>query len=184
MSLWRDAVLLIALIGFTGSGKSTLGRALAMDYGLPCYDSDKWIEQQSGSSIAHLFALEGEASFREREADCILQCIRSRSTGVLVTGGGAVLKAQTRELLRTRCFTVHVQAPLDVIWQRLQGQTDRPLLQGSDPYSKLSSLYDSRSGLYDFAHTVVSSLDMKRAASQIVAGWLQFTRDEGRVDGQ
>lgn len=174
--------MLIALIGFTGAGKSTLGRALAREYGFACYDSDSLIEERLGSSVAELFATEGEAVFRGYEATCIADCLRGRRMGVLVTGGGAVLHQATRALLQKHAFVVHVQAPLAVIWERLQGATDRPLLQGPDPYRALVNLYHNRSGVYDFADVTIPCDDVKRAASMTVAGWLHFMRNDCTVD--
>jgi len=166
--------LLIALIGFTGTGKSTLGRTLQAEYGLPCYDSDAMVEARVGETIAEFFSHYGEAAFRQVEHDVIRDVVETAHLGVLVTGGGAVLNAQTRQRLLQNCYTVNVHASLDVIWDRLEHVQDRPLLKAKDPRRKLEELMRERAGVYEIAHASVESGDPSEAASQVMAGWLRF----------
>jgi len=168
--------LLIALIGFTGAGKSTLGRMIGKAHGLPIFDVDRLIELQEKCSVAELFVRQGETEFRSLERQIIAGLVSSYATGVIVTGGGAVTAESTRMLLYEKCFTVHVQATLAEIWQRLQGDTERPLLQGDDPKRRLEQLFEERTGLYKLAHLQLDACDVKVSASQVVANWLCFMR--------
>lgn len=159
---------MIALIGFTGAGKTTIGGVLSANYGMVCYDADHLIEQRAGTSIKCLFAEKGESYFRDLEESVIRETVARGGKTVLVTGGGAVLRRATRDMLLRDCFTVHVDTPLPLVIERLSVKTDRPLIAGGDPVVALINLYDARIGLYDFAHLRVDGSDAKRAAEAIV----------------
>ena len=165
---------MIALIGFTGAGKSTLGAHLSQRCGLPCFDADALFVGRTGVSIADYFARWGEVRFREAEAGLIAEIVRGPGQGVLVTGGGAVLRESTRALLSARCYVVCVQVPFEVTVQRLERMADRPLLKGDDPHDALRRLYENRRGLYDFARLFVDGRDVEAAGKRIVANWLLF----------
>ena len=164
---------MIALIGFTGAGKSTLGKQLARNYGLPCYDNDEIVEKNMNMSINDIFATFGEKRFRELEAESIANMVNSSSIGVLVTGGGAPLLRETRQLLLNRAFTVHVDTPLSEILRRLEFDRTRPLLQGGIK-ERLNKLYNEREHLYDFAHAVVDGTNSLVAATQVMAKWMTY----------
>lgn len=160
---------MIALIGFTGAGKTTLGSYMGKTYGLPCYDSDAEIVMQSGMSIATLFQSHGEKRFREIEEEVIGGIVAARRIGILVTGGGAILSPVTRTLLLQMCDVVHVYAALDTIILRLANDTARPLLASSDQRDAITTLYLAREGMYDFAHVTVHSQDIPRAGADVMA---------------
>ncbi len=162
---------MIALIGFTGAGKSTLGKLLARNYGLPCYDNDKIVEKKMKMSINEIFSNFGEKRFRELEAESIANLVNSSPIGVLVTGGGAPLLPETCQLLLSRAFTVHVYTPLSEILHRLEFDRTRPLLQG-EIEERLTKLYNEREHLYDFAHAVVDGTNLRLAESRIMAKWM------------
>ncbi|WP_181362818.1 shikimate kinase [Sulfoacidibacillus thermotolerans] len=168
---------MISLIGFTGAGKSSLGRVLAMRYGFLLWDLDHMIERKENMSIAEIFAEKGESYFREVEGN-ILKNIVSQgfSNSVLVTGGGAVLREQSRALLISRSFVIHLHADFKVIVQRLLHDKSRPLLQGGDMESTLAQLHAKREHAYEFAHLTVDSRDLEEAAAKIVGGWYEFNR--------
>ena len=177
---------MIALIGFTGAGKSMLGRSLTMFYGLPCYDVDTLIEKQTGCTIARLFSEHGEAYFRAVEENVIASLLQSQSTSnncVIVTGGGAVLSENTRSLLYEHCFVVHVYAPLDVIVDRLRADQSRPLLQGTDFVEALAALHAARETLYDFAHVKIEMQNSYQAASLVLGKWLHFSYRQTNTEG-
>src|SRR5258708_15034138 len=102
----------IFLIGMMGAGKSTVGRLLAASSGLEFVDCDRELEHRAGPSIANIFELEGEAGFRLREAQLLDELTR-RPGVVLATGGGAVLTADNRALLRARGLAIYLQASDD-----------------------------------------------------------------------
>jgi shikimate kinase len=137
----------IALIGLSGTGKSSVGRLLAVRLGWPLLDTDALIVQSAGREIAQIFAVEGEARFRDIEAAALHQALEVRPT-VVATGGGIVLRAENRALLRERAFVVWLDAPTAVLVARLQAHDEeRPLLQG-DAVVRLDALRTARAALY------------------------------------
>ena len=147
----------IALIGLPGSGKSTVGRQLARRFDIPVFDSDHVIEQQLGCSIRDYFEREGEAAFRDVEESVIDQLTRN-PTGVLSTGGGAILRPANRQHLHMRTHVVYLLSSPDELFRRLRHDTQRPLLQVADPLSRLRDLYAQRDPLYrETAHFIVET---------------------------
>ena len=146
-----------ALIGLPGSGKSTVGRQLARRLQLPFIDSDHVIEQQLGCSIREYFEREGEDSFRNVEESVIEQLTQNRS-GVLSTGGGAVLRDVNRQRLHQRCQVVYLNSKPDELYRRLRRDVNRPLLQVADPLARLRDLYTVRDPLYrGTAHFIIET---------------------------
>jgi len=117
----------IALIGFRGSGKSTLGARLAAELKRPFFDLDREIEVAQGRTIAALFREEGEAAFRRIEAET-LEGIAARPGIVLAPGGGAVELAESRLLLRHRCRSIYLDVPIVELVARLSAGGGRPAL--------------------------------------------------------
>jgi len=147
----------IALVGLPGSGKSTVGRQLARRFNLLFVDSDARIEQRLGCSIREYFEREGEARFREVEAEEI-DALTHIAGSVLSTGGGAVLRPENRQHLHDRCQVVYLRSSPDELFKRLRHDRNRPLLQVADPLTKLRDLYVERDPLYrETAHFVVET---------------------------
>lgn len=147
----------IALVGMPGSGKSTVGRQLARRIGWSFVDTDAFIEKRIGSSIRSYFEREGEAAFRDVEA-CVVAELAQRPSTVIATGGGAVLRRETRELLHRCCRVVYLRSSPEDLYRRIRHDTVRPLLQVADPLSKLRSLYSQRDPLYnESAHFIVET---------------------------
>jgi shikimate kinase len=147
----------IALVGLPGSGKSTVGRQLARRFDLLFVDSDARIEQRLGCSIREFFEREGEARFREIEAEEI-DLLTLKSDCVLSTGGGSVLQPENRERLRSRCQVVYLRSSPDELYRRLRHDRNRPLLQVADPLNKLRDLYAERDPLYrETAHYLIET---------------------------
>ena len=120
-------------------------------------DTDTAIERKIGTSIKAYFEQAGEAAFREIEAQT-LQEICAGHTGVLATGGGAVLRAQNRQVLREHCTVVYLRSTPEELHRRLRHDTHRPLLQVADPLGKLRELYGQRDPLYrDAAQFVIET---------------------------
>jgi shikimate kinase len=138
----------LALVGPMGAGKSAVGRLLGERLGLRFADLDHEVEDRSGASIATVFECEGEAGFRARERTA-LQALLGGDGLVIATGGGAVLDAGNRRLLRERCFVVHLHLDVAAQLQRLARDRSRPLLQRPDRERALNELASIRGPLYD-----------------------------------
>ncbi|MEO5843205.1 MAG: shikimate kinase [Caldimonas sp.] len=160
----------VSLIGLPGCGKSAIGKEVARRLEIPFVDSDRVIEGSAGCTIASLFEQEGEAAFREREA-AVLASLVAAGPSVVATGGGAVLRSDNRDLLRTRTVCVFLHAGHDQLWRRLRRDRRRPLLQVPDPEARLRALAEEREPLYrETAHIVVATegLPFGRLVDEVV----------------
>ena len=137
----------LVLVGPMGSGKSSIGRRLADRFGLAFFDADREIEAQAGASIATIFECAGEPDFRARE-QIVLAGLLAGEGAVVATGGGAVLDARTRELVRGRGFVVHLHVDVAQQLERLARDRSRPLLAGDDREQVLRRLAEVRDPLY------------------------------------
>jgi shikimate kinase len=147
----------LILVGMMGSGKTTMGRTLARHLGMDFVDSDAEIQKRTGVTIPHIFDVEGEAGFRQRETAAISDLVR-RDDMVMATGGGAVLAEQNRLLLQQNGIIIYLKAGVHDLWQRTRHDRNRPLLQTGDPRAKLTELYNQRDPLYrEVADIVVQS---------------------------
>jgi 3-dehydroquinate synthetase/shikimate kinase len=142
----------VALVGFMGAGKTTLGEEVARRSGLPFRDVDGEVEASLETSIASFFAAEGEEAFRVREAAATIAALRDPRPAVLALGGGAVTQEPVRRELRERAVTVLVDVDVETAWGRVQG-SDRPLAQERAAFL---ALYDQRAPLYRDAADVVA----------------------------
>lgn len=147
----------IFLVGLMGSGKTTIGRALAKRLNMQFVDADHEIESRTGASITLIFEIEGEASFRQREADVIRDLTQQQGM-VLATGGGAVLNEESRRYLRERGTVVYLRASVSSLVQRTSHDRNRPLLQTTDPRARIETLMRERAPLYEeVAHITVET---------------------------
>jgi shikimate kinase / 3-dehydroquinate synthase len=140
----------IALIGFMGFGKTTLGMQLADRIGRQFFDLDREIERSLRRTIPDLFRREGEAQFRIVEAERTLATLRFDRPSVLALGGGAIETAAIREALRKHALTVLLEVELDDAWERVQ-QSSRPLAKDREQFQ---ALYERRRSLYEEAADV------------------------------
>jgi len=140
----------VILTGFMGSGKSSVGRALARSLGCPFIDLDAEIVADAGKSINEIFADEGEAAFRARESACLERVLQG-GLRIIASGGGVVIAESNRRLMRGRGFVVHLAASLSTVLERLEGATDRPLFTGQDAAIRARTLMDERKHFYDDA---------------------------------
>ncbi|MES3024521.1 MAG: bifunctional shikimate kinase/3-dehydroquinate synthase AroKB [Pseudomonadota bacterium] len=135
------------LVGLMGAGKTTIGRILARKLGKRFIDSDHEIEARTGASIPWIFEIEGEPSFRRREAD-VIRDLSAQDGIVLATGGGAVLSAENRAFLKARGTVIYLRANVASILVRTAHDKNRPLLQTADPRRRLEELTAEREPLY------------------------------------
>jgi shikimate kinase len=136
----------VYLIGMMGAGKSTAGRILAQLLGYHFFDTDTVIVQATGSSISQIFAKSGEASFRQIETQTLGQ-LSAHKRLVVATGGGIVLERMNWSYLH-HGLVVWLDASPQILWQRLKGDTTRPLLQEPNPQQKIEDLLLRRQPLY------------------------------------
>lgn len=155
----------IYLVGFMGSGKSTVGRALADELGWNFVDLDEEIEREQGSSIASIFDQRGEAEFRLLETDALRRCVRTVQSGhprVISLGGGAFLEHENLDLVSNNGVSVWLDCPLPVIERRIAAFTHRPLAR--DP-NHLRHLYEVRREGYARADYRIETDDEEAAAT-------------------
>ncbi len=137
----------IVLVGLMGSGKSTVGQRLAGMLGLPFTDSDREIEQAAARTVSEIFAEFGEPYFRDGERRVIARLIESGS-GVIATGGGAFVDAETRALVLERAIAVWLDADIETLVARTARRDSRPLLKNGDPRETLTRLHRERAPCY------------------------------------
>jgi len=166
----------IVLIGFMGSGKSTIGRELHHRLGYPLVDMDSVIEQRAGMPISDIFATRGEPAFRDMESELLTDLLDPKEPRrIISTGGGVIIRPQNRQLLRQLGFVVWLHAPIQIIQDRTARSRDRPLLQGDDAAARARILMDLRKPWY--AETAHMKLDTEGLdADEITAGILESAR--------
>ena len=140
----------IALIGFMGAGKSAVGRELSRRTGWPRHDTDEMIREQFGISIPDVFARHGEPAFRDAES-ALLKTLQRGLAGIVVTGGGIILREENVRLLRGMGRIVWLDADEEILWQRASRHSTRPLLQTPDPRARFTELLRERLRLYQTA---------------------------------
>ncbi|MEI8233380.1 MAG: shikimate kinase [Verrucomicrobiota bacterium] len=140
------------LIGFMGSGKSSIGRILATKLGFHLVDTDAMVVEAAGMQITDLFAWKGEDVFRDYESYA-LQCLADRPVRgtVISTGGGIVIRPQNVALLHRLGFVVLLTAREEVLFERVSRNKTRPLLHTPNPRETLSQLLTGRAPLYEAA---------------------------------
>ena len=162
----------IVLIGFMGSGKSTVGRELHHRLGYPLVDMDQVIEQRARKPIAAIFADEGEEVFRDMETRLLEELGNPNAPRrIISTGGGIIGREKNRKLLRQLGYVVWLHAPMDLILERTAKNRDRPLLHTDDPVTRIEALMAVRKPLYaETAHLKVktSGLDCNELATGIL----------------
>ncbi|MCI3921485.1 shikimate kinase [Paenibacillus sp. TRM 82003] len=145
----------IVLIGFMGTGKTTVGLALAERLGWRFVDTDERIVEAEGRSIPDIFGTDGEAYFRDLEERVIAETLRG-ARQVVSTGGGAAVRRANRETMLAGGLVVALKAPEAVLLGRLRGDANRPLLAG-DQEERVHRLLQERKHAYDFAHLSVDT---------------------------
>lgn len=148
MSSLPASVSGLVLIGFMGTGKSSVGREIAGRCALRFVDTDSLIRKRFSKSIAEIFALIGEAAFRDEEHRCLSE-LEGAQELVLATGGGIVLQRRNHPLLRQVGPIIWLTATEEVIWERVSRNRSRPLLYSDDPRATIRSLIKQRYPLYD-----------------------------------
>lgn len=173
----------LVLVGFSCSGKTTAGRALARRLRLDFVDTDRVIEETSGRSIDEIFQQDGEPAFRTLERDVVAQVVQ-RSNQIISTGGGAFVDPTNRDVLREGSFVVHLQVRPETVISRLRGSRTarpRPLLDGPDPLDRVRELMEARKDAYAHAHVTLSVDDRQQheVVAEISRRWQAWLRAHG-----
>lgn len=139
------------IIGITGVGKTTIGRALSKSLLIDFIDLDKSIELTCGVDVQTIFAIEGEAGFRKRETDELSKIVAKKGNYVLSVGGGCVVSAQNRDIIKaSRSVVIQLIADIEILVQRLsRSNNKRPLLENTNLHDKILELYNARQKFYD-----------------------------------
>ena len=154
----QDNARSLVFIGLMGAGKTAVGRRVAQRLGMPFVDADAEIEKAAGCSISDIFAVHGEAAFRDGERRVIARLLNDR-VQVLSTGGGAFLDTETRALIRDRGISIWLRADLEILLRRTARRNHRPLLQKGNPREILADLIERRYPVYAEADVVVDTED-------------------------
>jgi len=163
------------LVGFMGTGKSTVGRAVAQRLGFQVLDSDHEIERVVGKSIPEIFASEGEAAFRAREKEFIMTGHLATRT-LVACGGGIIMQPGVLELLKSRGVVICLHASIETILDRTARNRNRPLLNVENPEERVRALFAEREPVYKRAGAVI--LTDSRPLSDIVAHVVRTWRRE------
>ncbi|MEC8100103.1 MAG: shikimate kinase [Pseudomonadota bacterium] len=139
----------IVLVGFMGSGKTSIGRALAKKLNYLHIDTDKVIEKEKNMNISNIFDFYGENYFRELEQDIIIKIINNNIKSVISLGGGSFLNIKIRENIQKLCISVWLNADIDIIYDRISNSKNiRPVLSKLKNKSDLESLLNKRNLIY------------------------------------
>lgn len=141
----------VVLVGFMGTGKSTVASLLAERLGWSKVDLDTSIEDAESATIPQLFADKGEPYFRRAETNALIRELEGRKGQVVATGGGAVMAEQNRDIMLGNGLVVALTASMETILERVQNDLNRPLLRGNAAAS-VPELLEKRKHAYDFAH--------------------------------
>lgn len=156
----------IVLVGYMGSGKSTVGKELAKLTGAELIDTDTYIEEQEGCSIKEIFARSGEEAFRNIEREAIRKLAASRYNTIIATGGGAVIKSENREMLKSMGKVIYLKTSPEESERRLMGDGSRPLLKAEGSESlldKIKRMQREREAYYVSASHKIIMTDGKSA---------------------
>ena len=146
----------LALIGFMGTGKSTIGHIVADELKFRLLDTDHLIESRTGKTISQIFADNGEQAFRELERDVINE-IASVEKTVIACGGGLATNQKNLDSLKTHALVVCLWLSPEKIWERVRHQSHRPLLQDKNPLEKIRALLAAREPFYRQADVLVNT---------------------------
>lgn len=146
----------IILIGFMGAGKTTIGKKIAKIRQWEFVDTDLYIEEKAGIRISDIFAQKGEEYFRQLETDTLIDLLKNTTNTIISVGGGLPLREENRKLLHQLGKILYLKATADTIYDRVKGDTTRPLLRSDNPKERIKILMAERESIYmDTADNVI-----------------------------
>lgn len=150
----------IILVGYMGCGKTTVGKSVAKLAKYTFADTDEMIVTQQGRSISEIFAKDGEDAFRAMETALLEKMIADKSDRfVISTGGGMPVREENRALLKTLGTVVYMRVMPDTVYERIKGDTTRPLLQCDNPMERIKEMITVRTPAYEAAAEFVIDAD-------------------------
>ena len=149
----------IVLIGFMGSGKSTVGKVLAKKMQLSVEDTDKLIEAEEGRSIRDIFAAEGEGFFRDLETGLLQEISQDEKKRILSVGGGTPVRPENRKLIQKCGKVIYLRVRPETVYERVKHDTGRPLLQCDDPLGKIKEMMAAREDAYTECADIIVDVD-------------------------
>lgn len=172
----------VILIGFMGCGKSTVGIRLSYKLRRVLLDTDKYIEKKEGMSISELFAAKGEAYFRQQETECLKALLAENPKQIISTGGGLPMREENSRLLRELGCVVYLQISANSVYERLKGDTTRPLLQCEDPLGRIEELLLKRRERYEACAELTVNVDGKDR-EQVIVEIIKGLEERGYITG-
>lgn len=159
----------IALIGFMGTGKTSVGRLVAEQLHFDYLDTDEMIQSATGKTVADIFSRDGEPAFRALE-EKVVQEISTHSKTVVSTGGGLPVNSKNLASLKTHALVVCLWASPEKIWERVKNQSHRPLLHDENPQKKIRELLAVREPFYKKADVLLNTelRSLREVAQQVV----------------
>jgi shikimate kinase len=169
----------LALIGFMGTGKTSVGRHVAEQLGFEFIDTDELIQTRTGRIIADIFAKEGEPAFRALEKQVVKE-LSIREKTLIATGGGLPTNEENLTALKSFALVICLWASPEKIWERVRNQSHRPLLHDADPQKKIRELLAVREPFYRQADVLINTdlRSVREAAQQIVLQYKLATREK------
>jgi len=169
----------LAMVGFMGTGKSTVGRQVARGLQFKYVDTDMLIEEQTGMGVSEVFTQVGESAFRKMER-AVVESLARYDDHVIATGGGLIVNPENRESLRRHAMLVCLWASPETIWRRTHSHTHRPLLHGSDPKARIAELLSEREPHYRRADIIINTefRPIREVAQQVIHQFRETTARE------
>ncbi|HEY1109950.1 MAG TPA: shikimate kinase [Opitutaceae bacterium] len=169
------------LVGFMGTGKTTVGRALAQKTGFSVLDSDHEIERRQGKTISEIFAQQGEPAFRAMEREFIDHG-HPTERHIIACGGGLVVQPGMLDLLLTKGVVICLHASLETVLARTARHRTRPLLAVEDPETRIRTLYAAREPIYKRSGTVIltDSRPLHEIVAHVMRAWRRDAADFAR----
>ncbi len=165
------------LVGLMGCGKSSVGRRLAKQLDIPLIDLDEYIVKKAGKTIPEIFAEQGEEAFRDMESAALREVLGKQA--VVATGGGAIMREENRELLKEHPPVIWLKASPEFLANRIDGDSNRPLIAEGETVKKLQALAEVRYPLYELcADHIVPRGEMKKrkvvkSIMRFLKGWVK-----------
>ncbi len=173
----------IVLIGFMGSGKTTVGIRLSYRLRKSIEDTDKLIEKRQKRTIREIFEQDGESYFRELETQLLKEAVEKRKNQIISVGGGTPVREENRELLKQLGTVVYFRVKPETVYERIKHDTARPLLQCENPLGKITELLEQRKASYEACADIIIDVDelsMPQVVEKVVCA-LEERRKEKKM---